>query len=425
MRLSVRKQPQSWLPAHHKYGRPYLTPVLKEGLEIDGPSLAERIAVSIPNHVFDGWSYLGRAIHCLMRGDTRNAVHLGYYAELRSALAVLASEGIGLLDRNHFVIQSDGSAERLCRKTGKPQKSGTHQLIWPVYSWWIKQSRSGKLVENVIRPGHRPLRDWFSSPTYSNPYLQNNTGQWLEVWGLDLHRMNQDRDARNAASYGPSGIHGWQVMDEAKAIKIVLLLWQMFEPQHASRFENVDRCFLREVLLSAFKGQTNRRLRSKKWDAEFKRFVAAFLQEQPDDQTTKNEGMYWQEYLDKSENEQKPILLKLARKESDISDKSFPFELLSRAAFHLRFATGSCALLLNEANVDWGSLAFWLNDVGVRRRFWTQNAYPEDPVDLWADLEDAIAAINGGTTHRSYPTEGTHALEECERICLWGMAGSA
>ena len=424
-RLSIREQPLRWLPERHKYIEPYLAPVLNQSQKIDGPALAERIAVSIPNHVFDGWSYLGRAIHCLIRGDTRNAVHLGYYAELRSALAVLASEGIGLLDRNHFVIQSDGSAKRICGKTGIPRTSGTHQMIWPIYSWWIKQSRSGDLVADVIRPGHRPLKDWFSSPILRQPYLQRNTEQWLKVWGFDLERMNLDRGARNAASYGPSGLHGWQVMEEAEAIKMVLLMWQMFEPQHASRFENVDRWFLREVLLTAFKGITNSQWRSKNWDADFKRFIGSFLQGQPEDQSTKSECVYWQEFLDKSGNEQKPLPFRLAGKESHLSDESFPFELLSRAAFHLRFATGSCALLLNKADVDWGSLSFWLNDVGVRRRFWIRDAYPEDPIELWTDLEEAIEALNGSTTNGTLSVQDIHTLEECERICFWGMAESS
>ena len=399
--------------------------MLNQGQVIDASALAERIAVSIPNHVFDGWSYLGRAIHCLIRGDSRSAVHLGYYAELRSALAVLASEGIGLLDRNHFVIQSDGSVQRLCSNSGSPRRSGTHQMIWPVYNWWISQGRSIDLVAEVIRPEHRPLRDWLSSPIHSDPYLQKTAGRWLKAWGFDLRRMTRDRDARNAASYGPSGIHGWQVMLEPEAIKVMLLMWRMFEPQQSSRFDHVDRWFLRQILLTVFEGQTRRRWRSKMWDKEFKRFIGNFFQGQPEPHATGREREYWQEFLANSDNDPRPMPFDLAVKESQLSDESFPVELLSRAAFHLRLATGSCALLLSEANIDWASLAFWLDGIGVRRRFWIQGEYPEDPTDLWMDMDEAIDAIHEATAHGSLSLETIHALEECERICFWGMTGLA
>ena len=124
MRLPIRGEPARWLPDGHKYIEPDLSLVLQSDGSIDESALAERIAVSIPSHVFDGWSYLGRAIHCFVRGDTRSAVHLGYYAELRSALAVLAAEGIGLLDRHHFVIQENGSVKRLRSNAGSVRKRG-------------------------------------------------------------------------------------------------------------------------------------------------------------------------------------------------------------------------------------------------------------------------------------------------------------
>ena len=423
-RLPILKRKDRWLPEKHIYVKPYLSSVLGDGNTIDGPALAERMAASIPNHVFDGWSYLGRAIHCLMRGDSRTAVHLGYYAELRSALALLASEGIGLFDRDHFVIQDTCAAERLIDNAGKPMRNGTHQMIWPVYSWWIRQSRSGDLLGDVIRPGHRPLRDWFTPSVHTDLSLQKNADEWLKVLGFDLHLMNQDRGARNAASYGPSGIHRWEVMEEAKAVKIILLMWQMFEPQYTSRFENVDLWFLREVLLTVFKGQSNRRWRSKKWDADFARFIGDFLGTQPQDRTTSREHEYWQEFLNDTISHEKPHPFSLAREKSRLSSESFPLELLSRAAFHLRFATGSCALMFNEANVDWDSLAFWLDDVGVRRRIWKKNERPEDPLELWADLEDAMDTIRDDTYQDHPSTPGIHTLEECERICFWGIAGA-
>ena len=61
---------------------------------INEPHFREYVAASAPTHLIDGWSYLARAIDALLRGDAPAAVHLGYYAELRAAMSLLAGGGI-------------------------------------------------------------------------------------------------------------------------------------------------------------------------------------------------------------------------------------------------------------------------------------------------------------------------------------------
>ena len=236
-------------------------------------------------------------------------------------------------------------------------------MVWPIYNWWSAQPCSIELIEDVITPGRRPLREWLSSSIFRVPYLERSAKEWLRIWGFDLKLMHRDRGARNAASYGPSGIHDWQVMSERRAIEILALMWRTFEPADSSRFEHLDRWFLREVLLVVFSSQTKRKFRSANWDRDFEGFIDQFFSGQPADHTTERERKYWQDFLNRSVNETKPELFDLAAKESTLSHESFPVELLSRAAFHLRLATGSCALLLNKAKIDWGELAFWLDRV--------------------------------------------------------------
>jgi len=62
--------------------------------------LSEYIAASCLLHCSDGWSYLGRAISALLRGDPHRARHLAYYAELRAATALLAKVGVSSIDSN-------------------------------------------------------------------------------------------------------------------------------------------------------------------------------------------------------------------------------------------------------------------------------------------------------------------------------------
>ena len=66
--------------------------------------IVDYLAVSTILHCFDGWSYLGRALQAEMSCDPDAARHLGYYAELRAAMGVLASEGVGVFDQEHVVV---------------------------------------------------------------------------------------------------------------------------------------------------------------------------------------------------------------------------------------------------------------------------------------------------------------------------------
>ena len=75
--------------------------------------LAQYISASSLLHSSDGWSYLGKALLSILRGDPHRAVHLAYYAELRAAVSLLATEGIGIFNNRHFVIDAPGSVARM------------------------------------------------------------------------------------------------------------------------------------------------------------------------------------------------------------------------------------------------------------------------------------------------------------------------
>lgn len=83
--------------------------------------LSQYIAASCLLHCTDGWSYLGKPISSLLRGDPHGARHLAYYAELRAAMSLLATTGVGVFDRYHFVIDAPNSVAAL------RAQSPTHQ----------------------------------------------------------------------------------------------------------------------------------------------------------------------------------------------------------------------------------------------------------------------------------------------------------
>ena len=434
-RLPVDDVPPQWLLQGQKYSEPDISKALKEDYangSIDDSALAQRIAASVPSHVVDGWSYFGRAVHCLIRGDTRNSVHLGYYAELRATLAIMAAEGVGVFNKQHFIIDSTGKSQRLHRNKNALTKAGTHSIIWPIYRWWSQQYGSHDLVTSVIQPDGRAMRDWFTSTSRRDIYVLPSAENWLADWGLDLKRMSRDQGARNASSYGPSAIHNWKVISGEKSVDTVVRLWELFNPTISSRFNQVDRLFLRKVLWSVFDSQTTRRMGSRPWLREFSDFVDNFLEEQDNPLIVGPRLLQWKQFLcDNGEIEDFPI--GTAGQQSGIDEASFPVEVLSRAALLLRIATGSCGLHLIDIGIEWDSLEFWINDIGVRRGFWKQGTFPEDPTDLWTDILEALENLEEVQQSGSWQDESPHSattpsfvsslarLEECERIGLWGF----
>src|SRR5439155_6047134 len=70
--------------------------------------LREYVAASTIPHCMDGWAYLGRALASYLCGDIDAARHLAYYAELRAAMSLLGSEGVGVFSRKNLVIPQTG-----------------------------------------------------------------------------------------------------------------------------------------------------------------------------------------------------------------------------------------------------------------------------------------------------------------------------
>ena len=82
-----------WL-SRNRYRHDIVRTVTAEAANaLDGRKLADYAAASIPLHLSDGWCLLARAAGAVTNGDWPNAIHLGYYAELRAAMALLATQG--------------------------------------------------------------------------------------------------------------------------------------------------------------------------------------------------------------------------------------------------------------------------------------------------------------------------------------------
>ena len=158
---------------------------------LDDDALAEYMSISAPTHALDGWSLLGRSVNCLLKGDPYSAMHLAYYAELRATIAILASEGIGIFDRFHCIVDGTGNCLRIVvKENGTNKKLFNHQCAWAVFEWWADDNRSVDLLRRVIKPDRRDLGTWLDANTKSQYALQPIGTKWLKSWGLDIKQFS-------------------------------------------------------------------------------------------------------------------------------------------------------------------------------------------------------------------------------------------
>src|SRR5690606_3214514 len=144
-------------------------------------------------HCIDAWSYLGRAVGAMLRGDADAARHLAYYAELRAALSILARSGIAVLNGRHFILDSNGHAVNFSNEDFTSNRiPSTHVAAWVVLQRWAQSPSAAALLADVIRPESVPLRNWLEQiPNLST--WSSLAPRWLQEFGADVRRFGYDR----------------------------------------------------------------------------------------------------------------------------------------------------------------------------------------------------------------------------------------
>lgn len=382
-------------------------------------NLAQYIAASSVLHANDGWSYLGRAISCLMVGDAHRALHLAYYAELRAGMSLLAGEGIGIFNSKHYVVNA---AHRTAKLT---VSKGTHQVVWWALEHWSRQPSSGALFSRLVRPEGIPLDDWFA-PVGGGAALAAQARDWFLQWGMDLDLAIDDRQARNESSYRPDGIPlSWEI-SSANVLEFVKDLWLTLEPGDQSSFEEIDRFILRLALERQFVGVNGGQpiATNSAYVTHITRVVMA--------QGLSPAGtIRWVDFLLRRTAMTDPQIFRTsAIKPASVATD--PMAVLSRAVLLLRVATGSAHDLLKQAGFDANALAFWWNAIGVARGLWEPTSPPTRLVDLYADIRDTLHGVDDTNTSDpaalssinglGYGTSGRlNMLCSHERVGLWGL----
>ena len=382
-------------------------------------NLAQYIAASAPLHLYDGWSYLGRSVSSLISGDAHRALHLAYFADLRAAMSLLASQGVGIFNRQHYAITGTNQTRKLATR------QGTHIMTWLVLEAWALAPQSGSLFTSLVRPEGSTLDDWFHAQGGAS-VLAPQAKDWFMQWGMDLNLAIEDREARNASSYRPDGVPSTWTLNTNDTLEFVKDLWFSLEPSSSSSFDQIDRHILRLAVERLFKGRTGREASA--LDANFRSLVSGLVSARGLVGVSANRI---EEFLLRQTSPQDPQILVNSRTKPNGGEADV-FSVLSRAVLLLRVASSSTQQLLANADVSTPLLKFWWEAIGEARGLWQPGGSPEPLSDLWADIDESlreielVEAANPGALATpqgilsSIPRE-ISVLSSHERVGLWGL----
>lgn len=411
---------ERWLGVGNVYKS---NPIQRIKLEAEGKKakyplqLADYIAVSSPTHLWDGWNYLGSALYSCICGYTANAKHLAYYAELRAAMSILASQGIGIFSRRHFVVDESSMIHKLSDR-------GTHDVTWLYLKQWVDGDGSNYLLDRIFKIRSRSFANWLEVFPYGSARAPLGSERLL-LMGFDIRRMMEDRDARNEASYRPTGIVAAQIADPKADAQFVVEALRLLEPAGSSgNFETIDRYIFRRVIKRALETKTEDITPE---DKEFRTSVASMV-------SAFGDNLTWQENIEeflvcKSDSEE-PRLLEEAENQKDYYDDNYHLQVISRATLLLRVATGMVREMLIGSGVDLNMLKFWWHDAGRVQGFWKTPPEFIDSSQLWSDLslhlDDIDDWISGDNDSReSLQSECAEALIQLTGMARFALIGLA
>jgi hypothetical protein len=407
-----------WLPV----GNPYRVNgglAYEKALSItQDRELEDYLVAAVPLHCMDGWAYLARALQAQIAGDSGRAVHLAYYAELRGALSLLGSRGIGVLNNEHVIVHSNGD---LHKYTGK----GTHMFAWYALDQWANTSDSAAVLGETIKYQGVSLNEWLAHAQFVGVRIALAT-EWFISWGADLRLFGRDRKARNLYSYSPNALTNPSEAAVQTVDSQLRGFWEAFVPAGGNAFGNLDQYLIRGALRSAARGRggkyaevmeiaVNSAIKGLGLESATGDLTRRFLLPAPD---TPEFPDAW-------------LLGRLSDNPVGSSEAIAP-GIIARATLLLRLATSVSRGLVDDGN--WSPVfGFWIDRFGSQSGLWDPSAPPTALADLRADIDVALDDLRSWLT--SVPTPATKSLWQqanaqqlrmlsaAQLVGLWGLAG--
>lgn len=388
-----------WLRAGHPYPNGGVPTAQGQFAAMAPIDLIETIAVRSPLHALDGWGYLGRAINSLISGDPHASRHLSYYAELRAALSILASSGIGIFNRQNVVVDTVGAIHYLSSRS-------THDMCWAAIAHWASIGSSLDTVVSPLTLGGASLIDLMRAffPGDSTAAA----GYLMEEWGFDLAQGANDKDERNWSSYQPTALMGL-LTSPAEDTAFLGMFWEAMRPGSSI----LNRHPLRILL-----------------EVEARSLGEVSLEERA------------HRYTQMDERAQQLVPLSFLTREDDPVDHQFliyvasrsapahPYSIICRAALLLQVATGiSEASMVRAGLQPTTQLEDWWKQFGVDHGLWAPPYSPSASADLWEDVNIALEDLadapvenrHNWVAHMARMSNGAVRLCETERAGLWGL----
>lgn len=382
--------------------------------------MLEYIAGSSVVHCKDGWEFLGSAIDDLLKGRENHAIHLAYYAELRAAMSLLASYGIGVFNNRHCYVNAAGTVIYSTTNT-----SGTHAFVWQVLDMWANNhARATDLLELVEVDGKK-IKEWVSSDTtFLGPVtIGNLASNWLSLWSMDIRKFSEDRKIRNEGSYRPSNMdlskkYNGNITTE---LSYVANKWKSTEPNGTLRFGKTDLYMLREIIDRSFNSHYGSRPSRSDLQGIYNRMISNLG-------ISRNSSteLFITKRIDRNKSE---IMRHASLKRLDSRGRPRPLSILSRSYLLLRIATGAVRDSLNYANINFSDIYDWAESEAYKRGIWSDENAITDPDDLWLDIDESCTsiehAISSGTVNRvniqQEFSSDVNMLGQHERMFFWGI----
>lgn len=376
--------------------------------------MEEYIAASVIVHSSDGWNYLSRSIESLINGDIASAIHFAYYAELRSAMSLMASEGVGIFDKQHIWFNA-AKTPTLFR--GFTTHSGADSGL----KEWAKLSSKKELLFKLMRVNGITMADWIRETGFStnSKYASSVINGWLKKWSIDLH-LKQDQSIRNVMSYRPHfKIPNVNIEDTLNKLSEI---WGLLEPNPSGGFPNLDRHLLRIALEDIYRKSTG----NEPTGASFNLFITKIFARLGED--TKQSLFA---FLTRATVPNDPFVFTEARKDrtNPLVNKDDPLPLICRALLLLRLSTGSAYKLIDDSSLNKDNLRFWWESLCLEQGVTANIPSGIDSMDLYTDVKDSIDEIS------SYPPgsflnikdsfelvgQELFFIKQFQRSGIWGM----
>ncbi len=362
----------------------------------------EYIVASSLSHLKDAWSYFGQSINAILKNDIPLSKHLSYYSELRSALSLMATEGIAIYDKEHYYINNDEEIQSFTRKNGDPNSLGTHQMIWTSLDTWSMLPKSRELLERIITIEGKSLKEWIDIC---------DKGKWgmltheiYKTIGIDLKLISSDREMRNNVSYLPTDLYTNSCSIEDN-MQFILELWSLLEPN----FINVDLSILKKSMQLIECDDLSRVLDELIENDIMRESLISYFSEVENVVFQKSSVVY-ENLVDA------------------LQDSENHLQILGRAFLLLRIATGSVKLLLKDAKIEFSDISFWSEKILEEYGLIGDQNELDSYSDMWVDVEEgAIQQISDDDINTDFFTIKQKLsypfllLSETQRPLLWGI----